>query len=942
MKTSASLFLLASALLLPVAFAGCSNGGNDDTTVGTDEDADGFYAGVDCNDADASINPGAPELCDGLDNDCDEEIDEDVSDADGDGICDQLDTETCDGIDNNGNGKIDEGFPDIDKNGEADCVDVEECDGIDNDGDGAIDEDQPDTDGDGICDGLDAEDCDGIDNDGDGLIDEDFPDSDGDGKADCLGEACDGLDNNGDGNIDEGYPDTDGDGVADCVDTETCDGVDNNGDGNIDEGFPDTDGDGKADCTEAEICDGLDNDGDGLVDEDFGDSDDDGIADCLDLEECDGLDNDGDGDIDEGFTDSDSDGTADCVDTETCDGLDNDGDGTVDEGFPDTDGDGSADCTETEVCDGLDNNGDGNIDEGFTDTDGDGVADCVDEETCDGVDNDGDGEVDEDMDDTDGDGICDGIDEEECDGLDNDGDGSVDEGFGDADDDGIADCIDTEECDGLDNDGDGLIDEGVTDDADHDGYTICDGDCDDTDPNVWPNNPEDLDATDNDCDGLIDEDYVDVGDIIVDEVMMNPAVVGDAWGEWFELTNTSSMNIYLNNWTIVGTGSYTFTIDRVMMIPAGDVGVFGTTTHSTLAGGVVADYVYSRPTMVLGDTSGTLSVYMDTTRIDTVTWANDGTWPLTAGYTMSLDPYENTATLNDSGANWCLAASEMSGGDMGTPGDVNDLCPGFDHDGDGYTGADGDCNDEDPTIYPGAPETDPRVDSNCDGIIGATPPVAVAICTDEEPVNTCSTIHLDGTGSWDADGDPILSYSWTLDSAPSGSILTTADINEENEPAPIFIPDEEGTFTFGLVVSDGLFDSVKDTVAVDVEYRGYNHAPVANAGSDSSYSDTAACTASGYGYTCDDCSTVVFGLNGTGTTDADGDPLVYSWTITSGDTYASLTNEDTASASLVVSGIPAEYGSTSTETIEVQLEVTDCEGESSTDTVTVAYDCTGA
>lgn len=57
-----------------------------------DQDRDGFLASEDCDDSDADVYPGAPELCDGFDNDCDSEIDEDVFavyvDADGDGFGD--------------------------------------------------------------------------------------------------------------------------------------------------------------------------------------------------------------------------------------------------------------------------------------------------------------------------------------------------------------------------------------------------------------------------------------------------------------------------------------------------------------------------------------------------------------------------------------------------------------------------------------------------------------------------------------------------------------------------------------------------------------------------------------------------------------------------------------------------------------------------------------
>jgi hypothetical protein len=108
------------------------------------------------------------EVCDGIDNDCDQQIDE--------GCGCVPSAELCDGIDNNCDGTIDN-----------DCCTpaLEVCDGIDNDCDGQIDEDcqtcQPATE---ICNGLD-DDC-------DGFIDEDF-DVDHDGFTTCGGD-CDDTD----------------------------------------------------------------------------------------------------------------------------------------------------------------------------------------------------------------------------------------------------------------------------------------------------------------------------------------------------------------------------------------------------------------------------------------------------------------------------------------------------------------------------------------------------------------------------------------------------------------------------------------------------------------------------------------------------------------------------------------------------------------------------
>ncbi len=143
-----------------------------------DEDGDGFSAADgDCDDLDDGVFPGAPERCNGVDDDCDGSIPDDEADEDGDGY--HLCHGDCDDT-------RDDVHPDA----------PERCDHVDNDCDGVI-TDTLDLDGDGasICDG-DCDDTraavhpgrdercdDGLDNDCDGLIDS--VDADGDGHDAC-------------------------------------------------------------------------------------------------------------------------------------------------------------------------------------------------------------------------------------------------------------------------------------------------------------------------------------------------------------------------------------------------------------------------------------------------------------------------------------------------------------------------------------------------------------------------------------------------------------------------------------------------------------------------------------------------------------------------------------------------------------------------------------
>jgi hypothetical protein len=466
---------------------------------------------------------------------------------------------------------------------------------------------------------------------------------------------------------------------------------------------------------------------------------------------------------------------------------DGDGDGiTVADGDCD-DANASVHPGRTEDCNGVDDNCNGLVDESFPDTDMDEIADC--------------------------------IDTEECDGVDNDGDGEVDEGF-DEDEDGVPDCPADELCDGVDNDGDGEVDEGF--DADGDGFTICGTstqpiDCDDTEASVNPGAIEVAeDLLDNDCDGLIDEGFWAPGDLVISEIMANPSSVRDTDGEWFELTNASGRTVILNGLELVSDGEdpHFVVSEDAIVVPNGARAVLALNGDQSTNGGVDAYYAYG--SLRLSNESDSLMVRADGILLDEVSWDDGESMPDPSGSSISLDPLYIDAGGNDDASVWC--ASDRSwepGTDWGSPGDENDPCPQFDHDGDGWAGVDGDCDDRDAGVYPGAPEVDIGVDNDCDGDAGARPIASADYDSEISTLLHGSPLYLMGADSYDPDGG-TLEYVWAIDDKPELSTLTTDSFVAFTSMNPLIEIDQPGTYTFSLVVFDGLYASESSRLTLDI------------------------------------------------------------------------------------------------------------------------------
>ena len=482
-----------------------------------DLDQDGSPYPDDCAPDDGSIYPGAPELCDGVDQDCDGEVDEGVEvelfvDGDGDGFGNAgLTFVACEGEE--GLVSNDDDCDDGDSTIHPGATEI--CDGVDQDCDGVLDPEATtwytDEDGDGYGAG-EVEDC-------------EQPDRTAEVPGDCNDsnanvnpgedETCDDVDEDCDAIVDEDaedaptwYADVDGDGQGDAGDSVT---VCAQPEGHVANADDCDDSDGAIYLGAAEVCDALDNDCDCLVDDDaddtsawYTDLDEDGYGeDGTETYACDqptgsvALAGDCD-DLDAAYHPGA--GESDCSDPN-----DYNCDGSV--AYTDSDGDGYPACEDCddvesaahpggiEICDGLDNDCDGQADNDaldatlwYADLDGDTFGDLDGaEEACeapaDTVANA------DDCDDTDVDTFPEAP--ELCDAADNDCDGDIDE-------DGASTFY-------ADMDGDGFGDPDVSEEACEapSDYVIDDTDCDDTNPDVSPGGLDicDADALDEDCDG---------------------------------------------------------------------------------------------------------------------------------------------------------------------------------------------------------------------------------------------------------------------------------------------------------------------------------------------------------------------------------------------------------------------------------------------------------
>ncbi|MBK7965340.1 MAG: putative metal-binding motif-containing protein [Bacteroidetes bacterium] len=496
---------------------------------------------TDCDDNNAAVNPSATEICNGFDDDCNGLSDDGLVfldyyvDADGDGFGAGLATSSCNPI--VGSVLVDGDCDD--NNAAVNPSATEICNGIDDDCTGLSDDGlvfldyYVDADGDGFGAGAATSSCSPII--GSVLVDGDCDDNNAAVNPSAT-EVCNLIDDDCDGLIDEGvlltfYADVDGDGFGDASSTtQACSAPV----GYVADNTDCDDNNAAVNPSATEVCNGIDDDCNGLSDDGlvfldyYVDADGDGFGAGVATSSCNPI-------VGSVLVDGDCDDNNAAVNpsaTEICNGIDDDCNGLSDDGlvfldyYVDADGDGfgagaatsscspivgsvlvDGDCDDnnaavnpgaTEICNGIDDDCNGLSDDGlvfldyYVDADGDGFGAGLATSSCNPII--GSVLVDGDCDDNNAavnpsaTEICNGIDDD-CNGLSDDGLVFLDY-YVDADGDGFGAGVATSSCNPIV------------------GSVLVDGDCDDNNAAVNPSATEICNGIDDDCNGLSDDGLV--------------------------------------------------------------------------------------------------------------------------------------------------------------------------------------------------------------------------------------------------------------------------------------------------------------------------------------------------------------------------------------------------------------------------------------------------
>ncbi|MFT5993630.1 MAG: cysteine-rich repeat protein, partial [Bradymonadia bacterium] len=205
------------------------------------------------------------------------------------------------------------------------------------------------------------------------------------------------------------------------------------------------------------------------------------------------------------------------------------------------------------------------------------------------------------------------------------------------------------------------------------------------------------------------------GDLQITEIMVNPLGT-DSGAEWLEVWNTTDGALDLSGVVVSDAGTQSFAVPPLTYLGPSEFLVFG----SDVADYPGAEINWSPLGTFTLTNNGDAIILTGEVEIDRVFW--DATWPITEGYSMSLNP---GSLDNDLATSWCLGRGSAADPNRGTPTLPNVACADIIC-GDGLTQEDEECDDGNTEDGDGCDSACVRefVDP-CAGVVCNTPPLAL-------------------------------------------------------------------------------------------------------------------------------------------------------------------------------------------------------------------------
>ncbi|HEU0016682.1 MAG TPA: lamin tail domain-containing protein, partial [Longimicrobium sp.] len=164
--------------------------------------------------------------------------------------------------------------------------------------------------------------------------------------------------------------------------------------------------------------------------------------------------------------------------------------------------------------------------------------------------------------------------------------------------------------------------------------------------------------------------------LVINEIMGDPAVTDDLLGEWFEVYNAGTQAVDLQGWSIASNNDPSHTISASVVVQPGTYAVLARRGNDVNGGGINPAYVYS-----VQNPNGSFSGFAMANGADWIALRTPGASPVTidsvAWTSMSSGRSRGLkdVTLDNvaaNGTNWTLATTNYNTNNRGTPNAKND------------------------------------------------------------------------------------------------------------------------------------------------------------------------------------------------------------------------------------------------------------------------------